>query len=183
MLAGWVRRHRPFSFALLCVHQRAGAALMKKKKKKNATFYGPLHRKAATRTAGSRAALPFFGGGLRRHANGGRHVLVFSSPAWPGGCKGERSGRLPSLPALAPAKKKRTKNVLRYRHTNTHRGPITPSRRRRHPAASTVSRNCAASLGASVPTGRNRDRMVAVVVVVVPHVTSRRVACACARMT
>ena len=68
-----------------------------------------------------------------------------------------RTRRTASLFAGAgAAKKKRTKNVLRHRHNNTHCGATTPSRRRRHPAATAVSRKCAASRGARRSGSRSR---------------------------
>ena len=124
---------------------------------------------------------------------------VFSSPAWPGRCKGEDGGggwRLLSLPA--PKKKRRPRRrgggILCQRHNNTHRGVTTPPRRSRHPAATSVSRNCAASGGAATtppevaalhdrsaaghdhyhgPDRRSNARSV----------TLRRAACACVMMT
>ena len=145
----------------------------------------------------------FGGGGLRRHANG--RGLQKKEAACFRRCPGlagvlqrrrrRRTAALFALPAPAPAKKRTNNLRCYYRHNNTHRGATTPSRRRRHPAPTVVSRNCAAaSRGAAarplccslVPAdaGRNRGHgLDQGEVVTAPRVTSRRVACACARMT
>ena len=83
------------------------------------------------------------------------------------------------------------KKLLRYLHKTTHRGATTPPRRRGHPAATAPPVVTALHLAA--PPGRRTSLLspvfagsaiaVTVSFVTAPRVTSRRRACACARMT
>jgi len=81
---------RSFSFALLCcVHQRAGAALIKKEKKKKPPGMGRHAAKPSQKNTRPRVAPLFPAGDCGAMRRGGG---VFSSPAWPGRCKGEEGG-------------------------------------------------------------------------------------------
>jgi len=105
---------RSFSFALLCcVHQRTGAALIKKKKEKRSrllAWAATLPGRHKKRVRESRFFFPAGACGAMRTGGG-----VFSSPAWPGRCKGEEGGARRSAAALfAGAQEEENKtNLLR----------------------------------------------------------------------
>jgi len=118
-LARSVLGRRSFSFALLCcVHQRAGAALIKKEKKEEATWHGPQRFQAVTKNTRSRVTPLFPAGACGAMRRGGG---VFSSPAWPGRCKGEEGGGAAAALFAGARRPEEENNFFYYANATTTR--------------------------------------------------------------
>ena len=156
-LAGRVSTEAPAVLVRASLRSSAGRRrLDEKEREKTHTLHGPLRRQAVAKKHGSARRASFISAGACGAVKK-REEAPFRSRRGRGAAKEKAAGGC-SLPAPAPTKKI-TKSVLCHRHNNTHRGASTPSHRRRHPAATAVSRDCAASRGAPVPIGRDdRDR-------------------------
>ena len=170
----------------------SGPAPPQWKIKEKATFFGPLRRKAVTKTVGLRVALPFFGGGLQHHpcerAVGGRFLCV-CVPGLVGALLQRRPRRTAALFAGAGAgeeeENEKYTTLSPHQHAPRRDHPVLP------PPPSRSNRRLSYVTALYLAALRFRPVaiaiaivvMVAVVAVVVPCVTPRRVACACARMT
>ena len=113
-LARSVQGRRSFSFALLCVHQRAGAALMKKRERKrrsHLTWAAALHGRHKIQKTRVRASRFFSRRGLAAPCE--REWACFR-PGLAGALqrRRRRRGRLLSLPAPGRRRRRRERKKL-----------------------------------------------------------------------
>ena len=185
-LAGRVGTEAPPVLVRVALRSSAGRRRLNKKEKKKTHCTGRCAARPSQKRRVRASRFLFSAGACSAMRTGGGRVFVFSPPAWPGRCKGERGGRLLSLLAPAPAKKKRTKWY--YAIATTTRTAARPPR----PAAAAIPQqppplvtvlHLAALRFRPVATAIAIMVMVAVVVFVAPRMTSGRVVCARTRMT